>query len=317
MRNLLIPASGDGIRFKSFGYFSPKPAIKVVKKPIIYWSLLGASRSIDFNRILISTRTDHEPEISEAIKFSVNNLNTPSPEVLQLNSKTRGPAETIYKIIKNAQNLGKPIEGEIYCLDSDVYLSYSQKNVTWEDSEECFVVTSISTHPQHSYVKYIGKRVIDIKEKVKISERAVAGCYIFKSAETYLNLYQKAEEKLSQSSEIYLSDVVKISVDNGTCYKIDSDSHISIGTPKELKNSKKYLKKLDHEFKKIQGGSGATIIEKLDANLGVKAVFKSSYGKSAENLKHQMDFMSENQDTFKFPKIYSFTSSNKYFSYSM
>jgi thiamine kinase-like enzyme len=79
----------------------------------------------------------------------------------------------------------------------------------------------------------------------------------------------------------------------------------------------KKIHKIKKEFLKLQGGSGASIFQITSGRGNVNLIKKSS-GTSSEKLKEQFNFIEENKDKLKFPKILNSNSlSNYYFSYTM
>jgi dTDP-glucose pyrophosphorylase len=125
-----------------------------------------------------------------------------------------------------------------------MFLLFDNKKVFWDLEKECYIVAGESNHPEHCYLDTNKNKVISISEKKKISNLAIVGCYIFKSADTYLNLYEKAKQNLKKDKEFYISDVVKESVVRNTCGHILADTYLSLGTPAEVGISEPYLKNL-------------------------------------------------------------------------
>lgn len=239
----IIPAAGDSLRFKNLGYSTPKPSIVVANNPIIYWSLLGSKKSIKSDKTVIVAKNLDVEIISKSIFLSNKKLNLKNLKIVAINESTSGPAETVAQCLIN---LGPELDrtSPIYCLDSDMFLLFDNKKVFWDLEKECYIVAGESNHPEHCYLDTNKNKVISISEKKKISNLAIVGCYIFKSADTYLNLYEKAKQNLKKDKEFYISDVVKESVVRNTCGHILADTYLSLGTPAEVGISEPYLKNL-------------------------------------------------------------------------
>lgn len=236
----IIPAAGEGLRFKDANYLDPKPSILVAGNPIIYWSLLGNKKSINPTKTIIAVKKLNLKSISKSVLDSNNKLNFKNLEIISIEKSTSGPAETVAQCLIN---LGLELDetSPLYCLDSDMLLFFDNQTILWDFFTECYVVAGQSNHPQHCYLTTDKNRVVSISEKEQTSNLAIVGCYIFKSPKIYLDLYKKAKNNLEKNKEFYISNVVKESVSRATCSYVISTEYFSLGTPEELNFSSKHL----------------------------------------------------------------------------
>ena len=85
--------------------------------------------------------------------------------------------------------------------------------------------------PLFSYIELNDNRIVDIKEKVKISDNANSGCYVFKSAEEVLKYIDRIEKK----SEKFISDIIKEMLKDEIYFSSVEvkDFHV-LGTPQQI-----------------------------------------------------------------------------------
>jgi dTDP-glucose pyrophosphorylase len=202
MYHILIPLGGMGKRFKNVGFYNPKPLINVAGKPILYW-LLDCLKIDEGVKIII-------PYNEELYKYGFENkLRKDYPHLnfvfIQLFTNTRGAAETIYIGTTDLEDY------PIMCLDGDSFYKCDIVDI-WRKKEFGNMVTVIhdKDNNPYSYVSVKKNRVIDIKEKVKISDLAITGCYCFRSVKMLRKYIEKIlKENIVQFGEFYMSGVVK------------------------------------------------------------------------------------------------------------
>ena len=249
---IIIPIGGTGQRFKDNGYTLPKALIKVFGKPILYYLIESLNlENVDFIYI---------PYNKEYANYNFESqLTKDFPDIhfkfLKLNKNTRGAAETL-KI--SLDFISKLDDKPILSLDSDGF--YTNDIVTMWGGQNCvFSFKDTNNSPVFSYIKTNEKNIIlDIKEKIKISDNACCGAYgfaSFKRLKKYADFI--IENNILQKGEFYISGVIKELIKQEEVFnKNISKSHWTcLGTPLQLKlfynnypqisslNSKKYISK--------------------------------------------------------------------------
>tara|TARA_B110000008_G_scaffold164995_1_gene165242 strand:+ start:1608 stop:4028 length:2421 start_codon:yes stop_codon:yes gene_type:complete len=241
---ILIPLGGIGQRFKDDGYKNPKAFIKVSGKPII-------SHLLD--NIKVDGKLVYIPYNKEYKSFDIENkLTQLYPKIkfkfLCLEKKTQGAAETInialnqlisdqIKYPINMIQQKKMFDQPILCLDCDNFYLCDIIN-TWNGKNCVFTFKDYKQNPVFSYIKERGDKLIDIKEKVKISDDACTGAYGFDS---YYNLYDYTtkiiNQNIKQKNEFYTSGVIKSMLKDGIDFKnisLLNKHYFSLGTPKNV-----------------------------------------------------------------------------------
>lgn len=229
--NIIIPLCGEGQRFSSLGYKEPKPLIKCLGKPIIYWVLDNLSISsedlvlIPYNEIMV--KYDFESELKRRYK-NINFIITPFP-------KTNGAADTVNKCIK----LIPPNKSDesILIIDGDTFYNVDivnkSKNI---NGSGMFYFLDYGKNPIYSYIKLDeNNSVLDIKEKQKISNNANIGCYKFNSIKTYKKYFDMLDYN---DGEVYISNVFEKMINNNEIVigsMVNNEDFNCLGTPQQLK----------------------------------------------------------------------------------
>ena len=238
--NIIIPLGGIGSRFQKEGYKEPKPFLDVLGKPMIFWVIDNLSISPEDDLVVV-----YNPAFMNMDKYMTDVLlkQYPKAQLVELAGSTRGAAETVLfglQGIKDEAKLSRPCvlcDGDSFYTE-DVVTMYRKVSQTHNAS-----VTFADTDPKplYSYVTVNDKdEVVDIKEKVKISDFANSGCYCFKDGKELASYCTKIIEQgitqLSQDlkGEFYTSGVIRAMLDDGIPCKrleIQKKNMYVLGTP--------------------------------------------------------------------------------------
>lgn len=219
--NIIIPLGGIGNRFQKCGYKKPKPMIRVLGKEIIFWLL----DSLDFkeeDNIYIP----YNKQLDNYGFFRLIQIKYPNIKMVPM-PPTEGASETV-KICINSFG----IKEKIVVLDGDTW--YEENILDKIRSNDGNLVTyfdSNSPDPIYSYILTEEEIIIDIKEKVKISDKANSGCYVFSDASEFLEF----EKEIDESKEKYISQVISKMISSGKRFKaISVDNFHVLGTPEQV-----------------------------------------------------------------------------------
>jgi capsule biosynthesis phosphatase len=232
--NIIIPLGGQGKRFSEEGYIQPKPLINVLGKPIILWVLDNIKLNPNDIIYLAYHNSLQKANFEDILKRK-------HPEIVfsRLLNSTKGAAETVQKCIDIIPEERRKLK--TVCLDGDTFYSTDILDIirkTEKNGLICFKDDQLK--PIYSYIK-VGQndKIIDIAEKVRISDYANTGCYIFESAEI-LSEYCLKAISLGKTikGEYYISMVIKHMIEDE--YEFISklikreDFHV-LGTPYQVK----------------------------------------------------------------------------------
>ena len=222
----IIPLAGDGLRFKNNGYEKLKPTLDIFDKSLFFWSL---SSFIDYKNdsFIFIIRKEHQLKKfirTECAKLMINNF-----EIIELDKKTKGQAETVYKVTKDNY-----IE-DLFIFNTDTVLT--NFNIpTWLKECDGYVEYFKSTDPKYSYFQIEDKSVLLVKEKVAISDNASNGLYYFKNSYIYNESYERYIE-----NDFYIAPLYNYLIERKYIIhsnEIDQLDLIILGTPTEYEDER-------------------------------------------------------------------------------
>ena len=229
--NIIIPIGGIGQRFKDEGYDMPKPLINVLGKSMIYRVINNLE--IDYNKDKIHiVYHNHLKEFNfeTLVRFWFPNINI---SFTSLDYLTKGAAETVLKGLETFTE--EELKENTLLLDCDTFYSediikhYKQSN----NKNLIFYFNDTEPKPIFSYIKLEDNKIIEIKEKIKISNNANTGAYGFENGN---ELKQYCSKILNLDKELYISCVYdEMLKDNKEIYGCKIKNFHCVGTPLQLK----------------------------------------------------------------------------------
>ena len=233
-----MPMAGEGSRFLTEGWTTPKPLIELKGQPLFKRAI--SSVKIDGIPMKYSfiVRQEHidKYEIDKGIKSFL-----PEAEVFSVKQTTRGAVETCLI----AESAIDDADGVIV-MDCDLefrskeflkiiqdILSYSE-----DDSEGGALVSFESDQPRYSYAE-VGEDgfVVRTAEKEVISNQALCGAYFFSTGKRFKEIAHKLlDEPEFKKPEYYVSLLYNYMLAEGEKIKLaPMEEYYSYGTPEELK----------------------------------------------------------------------------------
>lgn len=233
---VVMPMAGRGSRFNGSGYDRPKPLIEVNGRPM-FVNALESIRHLAFSKLVIITLLEHEEHfgVTKYLKDFVNY----ETELIQLEAVTEGQLSTVLaaKSFIDTQEDVLIVSSDTI-IDSDLHLDILHKPVSSKG------LISVANMPGESWsfakVDHEG-RVVQVAEKVKISDHASTGMYYFSHG---ADLVAFGEEIISNNErtkgEFYVIPVYQKMIDQGMDVGI-TQAHAmwDMGTPDALNE---YLK---------------------------------------------------------------------------
>lgn len=235
--DIVITMGGLGSRFRRAGYTVPKFMIEAKGKTLFEWSMISLEGYRDrTDKFIFIAMKDEENDVEAFIRDSCSKLNIREPKVILLDYLTDGQATTAMLAEKYWDK-----DNALLIYNIDTYVEAGQMN-SGELKGDGFIPCFKAEGDHWSFVRLDDKgRVVEIKEKKRISDHCTLGAYYFKTCGLYEDLYNeyyKYSDKrelvngekyvaplydflLSKGGEIYISDV-------------PSDKVHVLGTPEEL-----------------------------------------------------------------------------------
>ncbi|WWR19199.1 glycosyltransferase family 2 protein [Lachnospiraceae bacterium JLR.KK009] len=235
--DVVITMGGLGSRFRKMGYEVPKYMIEAKGKTLFEWSMISLEGyKADVERYIFIAMKDDAADVESFIKEQCTKMGLPEYHVIILDYLTDGQATTA----SLAAEYWNP-DNALLIYNIDTYVEAGEMNSA-ELKGDGFIPCFQAEGEHWSFVKLdeLG-RVIEIKEKKRISNYCTLGAYYFKTCKLYKDLYDEYYSKvqnlvngekyiaplydylLSKGGKIYISDIAPRKV------------HV-LGTPEELQD---------------------------------------------------------------------------------
>lgn len=233
--DIVITMGGLGSRFRKMGYNVPKYMIEAKGKTLFEWSMLsleGYKQNVE--QYIFIAMKDEACDVETFINTKCQEMVFVNYHVILLDYLTDGQATTAMM----AQKYWNP-EHALLIYNIDTYVEAGEMN-SGELKGDGFIPCFQATGDHWSFVRLDESgKVVEIKEKKRISNYCTLGAYYFKTCRLYKDLYDEYYSKtqelvngekyvaplydylLSQNGEIYISDIAPERV------------HV-LGTPEEL-----------------------------------------------------------------------------------
>lgn len=243
MINIVIPMAGLGSRFSKVGYKEPKPFIDVDGKAMIVRVL--ENLAYENARYILIAREEHLKEKPNLVNYIKENFNV---IFLPISHLTEGTACTVLyarKLINNNEPLLIANSDQIIDMDISKYIDDCRKRdldgsiLTFIDKDK---------NPKWSFAK-INKDnfVVEVKEKVAISDIATVGIYLYQRGKDYIDAtIDMFIENDRVSNEFYVCPTYNYAIKNRLkigIYNISANKMHGIGTPADLNLYLEHLKK--------------------------------------------------------------------------
>lgn len=241
--NVIIPLGGLGTRFQKEGYLTRcKPFVPVLGKEMILWVLESLTLQTDDTLVII-----FNPSYMSIGNFmqEVVGVRYPDCKFVELPGPTRGAAETVLIGLRALDETAR--KRPTLLADGDTFytadiVSRFREVASTRNAVFCFHDTQ--PKPIYSYITLDeADDILEVKEKIKISDWANSGCYCFKDGEQLASeceaLIEANTKQASQDGigEFYTSGVIAAMLAKKEPFralKLEvSDIHV-LGTPAQV-----------------------------------------------------------------------------------
>ena len=287
--NIIIPLGGKGERFVNHGYIKPKPLINIFEKCMIDYVIDNLYLSNNDKVFIIYNKNLNNYDFNQYI-----NTKFPFINLIDIND-TKGASETLYLGIKDILN-NYEYNKKTIILDCDTFYTENILNIFNDiDENVVFYRKNYDELPIYSYIELDDtNNIINIKEKIKISDNANTGAYAF----TDINiLYEYCkyvfDNNITCNNEPYTSCVISEMIKKNFTFKgyeLKEDCVFSLGTPKDVEtyidNTHAFLFDLDGTL---------VITDEIYYNAWSKILFKYNIILTEEIFKK---YIQGNNDTY-------------------
>lgn len=233
--DIVITMGGLGSRFRKMGYTVPKYMIEAKGKSLFEWSMISLEGYREqANQYIFIAMKDDSCDVEQFINGKCEELGFKNYHVIVLDYLTDGQATTAMK----AEQYWNPVNA-LLIYNIDTYVEAGEMNSA-ELKGDGFIPCFQADGNHWSFVRLDDNgKVVEIKEKKRISNYCTLGAYYFKTCRLYKELYEEYYRKteklvngekyvaplydylLSKQGEIFISD-------------IDPKKVHVLGTPEEL-----------------------------------------------------------------------------------
>lgn len=231
--DIVITMAGLGSRFRQMGYNCPKYMIEVKGKTLFEWSmdsLLDYNDHVDKYCFVVRK----EDNAGHFINNRCGSYGIKNVSVIEIDQLTDGQATTALIGISNCEK-----KHPIMIYNIDTYIEpYSMKydDIAGSGYIPCFVADG--THWSFVRIDELG-RVVEVREKERISDYCTVGAYYFSSADLYQSIYGEFYRLGNDDTkgERYIAPMYNYMIKNGyeiTMSVIPSEKVHVLGTPDEL-----------------------------------------------------------------------------------
>lgn len=231
---LVLTMAGRYSRFVNEGYKLPKYLLPWGNKTILEEILTQLLKDGIFSNVLIvaNKRDDiYMPHVRAVLK----SLGLSPEQSMLMVSDTKGQAETAFLGVQHINSIERTTDSPIIFHNIDTILynrSMKQALQALKINDGYIDVFKSSSHA-YSYVLTENDQVVDLAEKVVISNQATSGLYGFSSTESFLNHYNPEDDYISEVYQKMLSEGKSIEISN---LHSEQDT-IVLGTPTEYLTS--------------------------------------------------------------------------------
>jgi dTDP-glucose pyrophosphorylase len=180
---IIVPMAGRGSRFASTGFLGPKPLLSVAGKPMFSWALKSLT-GIEYSRIVFIALEEHEEKwgITKQLKDQVG----PQASVVLLPEVTEGQLCTVLAAREHISD-----NEDFVIASSDTYVVSDLGSAILKRTGNCRGIISVADMPgdRWSFVRVDATGdVIEVAEKVRISNYASTGLYYFANGREFTEI---------------------------------------------------------------------------------------------------------------------------------
>src|ERR1051325_1623404 len=215
---VVVPMAGRGSRFARAGVEKPKPLISIADRPMLAWAM-ESLKGLNSNEVIFIVLREHE--IRHGVSNLVHELVGESAQVILLEGVTEGQLCTVLA----ARELIN-CEEDLLIASSDTYVVSNVLSDIQFRTSKCHGLISAAEIPgdHWSFARTDETgAVVEVAEKVRISNHASTGLYYFSSGREFVAV---ADEIISNGEktkgEYYVISVFEKYIERGWRVEISS-----------------------------------------------------------------------------------------------
>ena len=235
---VVVPMAGRGSRFTRGGQNEPKPLIPVAGQPMLAWALKSLA-GVPYSRIVFVVLQEHEDEFG--IGGVVQSLAGPYAQIVLLDDVTEGQLCTVMAARHHIDS-----DEDLLIASCDTYVISNLARDIACRSTECRGIISTVQAPgdQWSFALTDGHgRVVDVAEKVRISDNASTGIYYFNNGREFVRIADEMIRNGEKSrGEYYVIPAYQKYIQRGWRVDISAATAMwDLGTPEAVTSFEEHL----------------------------------------------------------------------------
>lgn len=232
---IIITMAGEGSRFKKVGYKIPKHEIEVKGKSLFEWSMLSLKNFFDEEFIFIVRENNCN---KENLKYLCTRLGIKNFKLKEIKELTDGQASTAYLCNEYMSE-----DEDVLIYNIDTYISGNELQKKEIKKYDGYIPVFKSEGDKWSFIKLDNNgKVVDVVEKIRVSNLGSIGLYYFKMWKDYKEIYLKYRKEIKEKyKEVYIAPMYHYLIKKGKNigYMILKNENIHVlGTPEDLKSFK-------------------------------------------------------------------------------
>lgn len=238
---IIIPMAGKGERFLSQGINTPKPLIDVCGMPMIEWALKSVE-GIPCKDIIFIILAEHEKNY--AVSSILEKMTKERPRIIVLDRVTKGQLCTVLAAKEYINT-----DEDILIHNTDTYLISNIKRDIKNRKKDTAGIISVIKAPGERWsfakIDHMG-RVIEVSEKVRISDYASTGMYYFSEGRQFVSTAEELiKDNETTGGEYYMILAYKRYIEKGLKVTISrADKMWDLGNVESLNKFKEICKKI-------------------------------------------------------------------------
>lgn len=231
---MAITMAGMGSRFTKAGYARPKYEIEVSGRPLFDWSMLGL---LEFARAgwRFSFATRAETKARPFLTERCAHLGLEIADIVEIDGLTNGQATTAMMLCEGADP-----RAPFAVFNIDTFVAPGALDPDAAVSAAGWVPCFPAPGDGWSFARLDAEgRVVELREKQRISEHATIGFYGFDTVARYAEAYQRyyADEANVEKQEYYIAPLYNQLIEEGQEVRIAQlalDDVGMLGTPEQV-----------------------------------------------------------------------------------
>jgi dTDP-glucose pyrophosphorylase len=227
---LVMPMAGRGSRFSREGWNVPKPLIELGGRPAFWWAVESVRRACAVREMVFVVLAEHVPE------FHIDDViaaHYPHARIVVVAEVTAGAAESAAVGAAAVESTGPIAVND--CDHAFRVQEMSGLVARLAHEVDGALLGFRSTSPAYSYVSLDAHGLVArTVEKSPVGSFAIAGCYLFRDARSFLDAVA-AYRAECEYPELYVSGVYNVMIQRGAAIAFQELAiHVPFGTPEEL-----------------------------------------------------------------------------------